>query len=123
MIPQEGTPIQTRTLEKYLTMISFLSFKAKTITRKLNHIVRVSATFIGIISTCILLFRLLSKICFFLSYMYVRNIRKAEGAVEVELDGMEKRLHNVTKEYEKLKVVLAQKQNAKKVRQKHFNYL
>ena len=35
----------------------------------------------------------------------------------VELDGMEKRLHNVTKEYEKLKVVLAQKQNAKKVRQ------
>ena len=49
--------------------------------------------------------------------MYVRNIRKAEGAVEVELDGMEKRLHNVTKEYEKLKVVLAQKQNAKKVRQ------
>ena len=49
--------------------------------------------------------------------MYVRNIRKAEGAVEVELDGMEKRLHNVTKEYEKLEVVLAQKQNAKKVRQ------
>lgn len=37
--------------------------------------------------------------------------------MEVELDGMEKRLHNVTKEYEKLKVVLAQKQNAKKVRQ------
>ena len=40
-----------------------------------------------------------------------------KGAVEVELDGMEKRLHNVTKEYEKLKVVLAQKQTAKKVRQ------
>jgi len=30
---------------------------------------------------------------------------------------MEKRLHNVTKEYEKRKVVLEQKQNAKKVRQ------
>ena len=40
-----------------------------------------------------------------------------KGAVEVELDGMEKTLHKVTKEYEKLKVVLAQKQNAKKVRQ------
>ena len=56
VIPQEGTPIQTRTLEKYLTMISFRSFKAETITRKRNHIVRVSATFIGILSTHILLF-------------------------------------------------------------------
>ena len=43
-IPQEGTPIQNRSLEKFLTMISFLPFKAETITRKLNHIVKVSAT-------------------------------------------------------------------------------
>ena len=44
-------------------------------------------------------------------------LERQKGAVEVELDDMEKRLHNVTKEYEKLKVVLEQKQNAKKVRQ------
>ena len=56
VIPQEGTPIQNRTLKKFLTMISFLLFKAETITRKLNHIVRVSATCVGIVSTHILLF-------------------------------------------------------------------
>ena len=44
-------------------------------------------------------------------------LERQKGAVEVELDDTEKRLHNVTKEYEKLKVVLEPKQNAKKVRQ------
>ena len=48
-------------------------------------------------------------------------LERQKGAVEVELDGMENRLHNVTKDYEKLKVVLAQKQNAKKVKQKTSN--